>query len=80
LPILNKGGVKGLKFKAPNLSLQKRDLTRDEWWYIPIVFFILRVYSTSQMNSVIDKCESRGGTAIVTEAMFGSSWSVKCVK
>lgn len=69
-----------MEFKSPKLVLKRRNLTRDEWLYIPIILFVLRVYNTTQLNSVVSKCQNSGGTAVVKEYMFGSSWSVKCVK
>lgn len=72
--------VNTMEFASPSLTLVKRNLTRDEWWYIPVIFFILRVYNTHQLNAAVEKCENRGGVAKVSEAMFGSTWSVKCIK
>ncbi|KQU13093.1 hypothetical protein ASG65_12150 [Bacillus sp. Leaf13] len=64
----------------PSFEERKEKLTRDEWWQIVVILFVLRVYSNYSLQKAIESCKSKGGLADVTSKFFGSSWEVRCIK
>lgn len=67
-------------YTKPSIAPRQNQLTRDEWWQIPVVIFVLRVYNNHAMQQAVASCERSGGVPEVTSKFFGSSWEVKCLK
>lgn len=70
-----------MNYQSPVIDLsQKSDLTRDEYWPILVVLFIVWAYNQYELNRAIASCENQGGVASVESYFFGTVWKVTCYK
>lgn len=69
-----------MNFSSPVVNFEeKRNLTRDEW--VPLaLLFVAYVYSQYAMNNAVKKCVASGGVSSVESYVLGAIWKVRCFK